>query len=197
MKLALFVAITCLALSANASCLVQNMNTELKEIESSPYWNTQKKHLLEKLNSTYLRKCPAVVNQIWPGLKVVSEDYEIVGTNENRMFEETWNYSQCDKAPNSEITFKPATSGFLKNTIQMKMQTPKGSISSIVNSCSPKEALANMIAISDLVLSKKTICPPVGLGGSKEADIVIQAAVHNIMSGEYVKKSGPQSSSAK
>ncbi len=167
-----------------ANCSAEKVGQENKELKTSPYWKAKVDEMMKVLTEERARGCPEN-NGKTSGMAIVSDDIEFVGTDKNRMFSKSLDFTECKKGYSNEINVYQSGEGFLEGKTEVVVSTPKGSLRFLANTCSPKEAIANFIPASKMAL--KAACGHHQIDG-KEADIKIQTDAYAILKGDKEPK---------
>lgn len=140
---------------ADETCDYQALSNERASMRASAYWRGKQAEFLDLIEKEYPRGCD-FSNEIASGLEIFADDLEMVGPDDNqtRILPRTMTVVPSYKVSSSDLSFDSLdTSLFQSNVSEVRMYTKVGYGIIYVRTCSPKVALASLLAYAPYALS--------------------------------------------
>ncbi|MEZ0391572.1 MAG: hypothetical protein ACAH59_05115, partial [Pseudobdellovibrionaceae bacterium] len=141
-------ALVSIQAAAIGECNYQQLQAEANSLKSSPYWSQLFKSLAADLNTVRPRGCGEMSNEPTVGLEMFMDDLEFTAPRSSeRVLAYTGEYQTDWKSDSDYISFSTTDSNlFRPNVIEVRLGLLQGHMSLYAKTCSPKVALAHLIA---------------------------------------------------
>jgi hypothetical protein len=169
---------------ASESCNTNAIDAEMNEMKASPYWNKQFQDFAKEMNRIRPRGCSFAETQE-TGLAIFMDDLEFTGSyGEDRVLATSGHYQTEHGSYNSKNEFYVSSVNvdfYQPQVSEIRVYLQQGTMALLTKTCSPKAALANLIAYSPYALiahcgeNRQT---------SPEVAQAIQTKVQEILDGE-------------
>lgn len=179
MKTILMAMVTALSMNAYAgrTCEFEKIDREHQEIKSSQYWTKQISNLAKLMGSQQSRTCiqKGPTEQF---LMIFMDDLEFTGSEENRKLARHGSYSNQwgSNAESSFYIYAEDDQFFQKGVSVISFMIRTGNFQLPVKTCSPKEALAYLIAYAEYLGCRGA--------GVSDVDAAIEAKAQEVLKGE-------------
>jgi len=181
----LIASISLQAMAADSTCDYQAMSAETQEMKQDLYWMKRTQEFADQMNQTYPRGCSATTNDPTKGLEIFMDDLEFTGpTDSSRVLAYSGSYGTAWGSQNGkdQIFLSSTDVDFYQPGVsEIRVYLQQGHMVLLAKTCSPKVALANLIAYAPYALNAR--CGGNGQQGSAVGQ-AIQTKVDEILNGE-------------
>ncbi len=187
MKTLILSLIAALSFQAQAveTCNRELIQEEMNELRASPYWQQKIQSFTQLMNETHDRDCGFGSSRKEIGIDIFMDDLEFTAFPKGgQVLESHGSYSTStdSKSDRNRLNIYPVDASFYQpGVVEIVATLVEGRFTLLAKTCSPKVAVAHLVAIAPYALKAKC-----GSGGQQGPDIAqsIQSEINDILDGE-------------